>query len=50
MSEPLPGLPLIKYANVEHFHTETKVTTLENGLRVASEKNYGQFCTVGGKW
>lgn len=26
---------------------ETKVTTLSNGLRVASENRFGQFCTIG---
>ncbi|XP_012576629.1 PREDICTED: mitochondrial-processing peptidase subunit alpha [Condylura cristata] len=26
---------------------ETRVTTLENGLRVASQNKFGQFCTVG---
>lgn len=27
--------------------SETKVTTLEDGLRVASQNKFGQFCTVG---
>jgi hypothetical protein len=27
---------------------KTKVTVLENGLKVASEKKFGNFCTVGG--
>jgi processing peptidase subunit alpha len=26
---------------------ETRITTLSNGLRVASEPRFGQFCTVG---
>ena len=26
---------------------ETQITVLENGIRVASEKRFGQFCTVG---
>lgn len=29
---------------------ETKVTTLDNGLRVASQNKFGQFCTVGSKY
>ena len=27
---------------------QTQVTVLENGLKVASEKKFGNFCTVGG--
>jgi processing peptidase subunit alpha len=27
--------------------SETRVTVLENGIRVASEQKFGQFCTVG---
>jgi processing peptidase subunit alpha len=30
-------------------HHITQVTTLNNGLQVASENRFGQFCTVGGK-
>ena len=28
----------------------TQVTTLENGIKVASEESFGQFSTVGGKY
>lgn len=28
---------------------ETRITILENGLKVASEESFGQFSTVGGK-
>ena len=28
---------------------ETLITTLDNGLRVASQESFGQYCTVGGK-
>ncbi|KAH7972924.1 hypothetical protein HPB52_018933 [Rhipicephalus sanguineus] len=31
-----------------HDHA-TEVTTLDNGLRVASQNKFGQFCTVGGE-
>ena len=29
---------------------ETRITTLENGVKVASEESFGQFSTVGGVW
>ncbi|RWS27029.1 mitochondrial-processing peptidase subunit alpha-like protein, partial [Leptotrombidium deliense] len=47
MSQPLPGFPTPVYANSKEEDCETKVTTLSNGLRVASEPKFGQFCTVG---
>ncbi|XP_002736805.2 mitochondrial-processing peptidase subunit alpha-like, partial [Saccoglossus kowalevskii] len=47
LTQPLPGLPKPKYATTtEHTH-ETKVTTLSNGLRVASQNKFGQFSTLG---
>lgn len=51
LSSPLPGAPTPVFATVggqEKF--ETKVTTLDNGLRVASQNKFGQFCTVGSKY
>lgn len=47
LTEPLPNLPILKYANVQAAESTTHVTTLSNGLRVASERRFGQFCTVG---
>ncbi|KAG8225571.1 hypothetical protein J437_LFUL002088 [Ladona fulva] len=47
LSEPLPGLPKVVYASSQQECHETKVTTLKNGLRVASENRFGQFCTIG---
>ncbi|KAJ8286578.1 hypothetical protein GJAV_G00040770 [Gymnothorax javanicus] len=48
LSAPLPGMPKPVFASVdEREKYETKVTTLENGLRVASQSKFGQFCTVG---
>lgn len=35
------------YAKSSHEDQETRVTTLTNGLRVASQNKFGQFCTVG---
>ena len=35
------------YSKADKSLHETKVTTLSNGLRVASEPKFGQFCTVG---
>lgn len=50
LSEPMPNLPILKYATALPEHSHTQVTTLPNGLKVASEKRFGQFCTVGGKF
>ncbi|XP_036272757.1 mitochondrial-processing peptidase subunit alpha isoform X2 [Pipistrellus kuhlii] len=48
LSAPLPGVPTPVFATVDSQEKfETKVTTLENGLRVASQNKFGQFCTVG---
>lgn len=48
LSEPLPGVPQATFVATESItNHETKVTVLDNGIRVASEPKYGQFCTVG---
>uniref|UniRef100_A0A6M2DEP9 Mitochondrial-processing peptidase subunit alpha n=1 Tax=Xenopsylla cheopis TaxID=163159 RepID=A0A6M2DEP9_XENCH len=47
LTVPLPGLPEPQYATLLPEHHNTKVTTLSNGLRVASENRFGQFFTVG---
>ncbi|KAK8749038.1 hypothetical protein OTU49_015653 [Cherax quadricarinatus] len=47
LSKPVQWLPPPVYATVSSTPSETKVTTLENGLRVASEPKFGNFCTVG---
>uniref|UniRef100_H3BEI3 Mitochondrial-processing peptidase subunit alpha n=1 Tax=Latimeria chalumnae TaxID=7897 RepID=H3BEI3_LATCH len=48
LSIPLPGIPKPIFAAVDGQETyETKITTLENGLHVASQNKFGQFCTVG---
>ncbi|MEE6505229.1 hypothetical protein FKM82_005468 [Ascaphus truei] len=48
LTSPLPGVPKTVFATVDGQEKfETKVTTLENGLRVASQNKFGQFCTVG---
>lgn len=41
------GLPKIIYPKPSPDSDETKVSTLKNGLRVASQAKFGQFCTVG---
>lgn len=48
LSEPLPGIPKAIYSTTKEQQFKTQVTTLPNGLRVASEKRMGQFCTIGG--
>lgn len=50
LSESLPNLPPIEYATVRPEHNQTQVTILSNGLKVASENRFGQFCTVGGNF
>ncbi|ERL94085.1 hypothetical protein D910_11367 [Dendroctonus ponderosae] len=47
MSEPVRGLPKAIYANFREENQHTKVTIMPNGLRVASENRFGEFCTVG---
>lgn len=49
LTQPLPGIPQPIYAAVSHDVVHTDITTLDNGLRVASMNKFGQFCTVGGK-
>nr|CAD7590828.1 unnamed protein product [Timema genevievae] len=47
LTQPLPGIPPPVYASLKDEHHTTQVTTLSNGLRVASENRFGQFCTIG---
>ncbi|XP_068628535.1 mitochondrial-processing peptidase subunit alpha [Battus philenor] len=47
LSEPLPNLPPVTYSSAKSEDSITEVTVLSNGLRVASEKKFGQFCTAG---
>lgn len=55
LNEPLPNMPAPPLDMVcgavwqnRHDHV-THVTTLDNGIKVASEDSFGQFSTVGGK-
>lgn len=48
MTEPVPNLPKPIYSTAKEEHQTTQVTVLSNGLRVASENRFGQFCTIGG--
>ncbi|XP_014673938.1 PREDICTED: mitochondrial-processing peptidase subunit alpha-like [Priapulus caudatus] len=47
LSQTLPGLPNAIYSKHAESNQDTKVTVLENGLKVASKNKYGRFCTVG---
>lgn len=48
LSEPLPNLPSVQYPRVTPSRdVQTQVTVMENGLRVASEKKFGQYCIAG---
>lgn len=48
LSKEMPNLPPVEYSTVKSEESVTEVTVLSNGLRVASEKKFGQFCTAGG--
>lgn len=56
LNEPLPNLTapppdMVCDAEWQNQHDHvTHVTTLENGIKVASEDSFGQFSTVGGKF
>ncbi|XP_071492261.1 mitochondrial-processing peptidase subunit alpha-like isoform X1 [Diadema antillarum] len=47
LTQPLPGIASPVYAVVTNDVSDTHITTLANGLRVASMNKFGQFCTVG---
>jgi len=47
LSKPMPGLAIPSYIKASKQQDETKVTTLSNGVKVASQPRFGQFCTVG---
>ena len=55
LNEPLPNMPapppdMVGGADWQNRHDHvTHVTTLDNGIKVASEDSFGQFSTVGGK-
>ncbi|XP_024878413.1 mitochondrial-processing peptidase subunit alpha isoform X2 [Temnothorax curvispinosus] len=47
LSEPIPNLPKAVYSTTKEEHQTTQITVLPNGLKVASENRFGQFCTIG---
>lgn len=48
LTQPIPGLPKIIYPEpTASRNAETKVTVMKNGLKVASEKKFGQYCIAG---
>ncbi|XP_055638072.1 mitochondrial-processing peptidase subunit alpha [Toxorhynchites rutilus septentrionalis] len=47
LSEPIADQQPVQYARSGDQNNVTTVTRLSNGLRVASENRFGQFCTVG---
>lgn len=51
LDQAIPGLvegPAHTVAKKD-FLSDCKITTLENGMRVASQEAYGQYSTVGGE-
>ena len=51
LNEPIPQfvVPNNGPASDVSLERTTKVTQLSNGLKVASESDFGQFCTLGGE-
>ncbi|GAB1869375.1 Mitochondrial-processing peptidase subunit alpha [Camponotus japonicus] len=47
LTESIPNLPKPIYSTAKEEHQVTKITVLPNGLKVASENRFGQFCTIG---
>ncbi|KAG7197753.1 hypothetical protein KM043_001577 [Ampulex compressa] len=47
LTDAVSGLPTPIYSTAKEEHQITQITVLENGLRVASENRFGQFCTIG---
>ncbi|OQR77964.1 mitochondrial-processing peptidase subunit alpha-like, partial [Tropilaelaps mercedesae] len=47
LTDPIPGMPAVTYAKPSSQLDETIITTLDNGIRVASQNRFGHFCTVG---
>ncbi|XP_066589523.1 mitochondrial-processing peptidase subunit alpha [Prorops nasuta] len=47
LSQPIQNLPEAVYSTIKQQDQETQITVLSNGLKVASENHFGQFCTVG---
>lgn len=47
LNETVPWLSEPNFATLNTQQYDTKITTLENGLRVATQPKFGMFCTVG---
>ncbi|KAF7494698.1 Mitochondrial-processing peptidase subunit alpha [Sarcoptes scabiei] len=47
LSQIPENLPTPIYKKTEKGELETQITTLSNGIKVASQNKFGQFCTVG---
>ncbi|KAK0172268.1 hypothetical protein PV328_005607 [Microctonus aethiopoides] len=47
LSESIPNLPKPIYSTAKEEDQNTQITVLSNGLKVATENRFGQFCTVG---
>lgn len=48
MSQSLKNIPNAVYVDAKEENQKTEITTLSNGLKIATEKRFGKFCTVGG--
>uniref|UniRef100_A0A914WZ74 Mitochondrial-processing peptidase subunit alpha n=1 Tax=Plectus sambesii TaxID=2011161 RepID=A0A914WZ74_9BILA len=48
LSQELPGLPKAVYTRAPDTDPfATQITTLDNGLRIATEAHFGEYCTIG---
>ncbi|KAL0117782.1 hypothetical protein PUN28_008879 [Cardiocondyla obscurior] len=47
LTEPIPNLPKAIYSTAKEEDQTTQITVLPNGLKIASENRFGQFCTIG---
>lgn len=47
LTESVPDLPTPIYSTIKEEDQATQITVLSNGLKVASENRFGQFCTIG---
>lgn len=48
LMDPLPINDQIVYSSVKNVDRSTRITTLSNGLRVASQNSIGSHCALGG--
>ena len=48
LTKSLDNSKKVKFTTIDSKIYDTHIAKLSNGLRVASEKMFGEFCTLGG--